>query len=171
MILKLLVMMTVNLIIPTVLRNRTKPVHKFVAFLFYVLLVYPLNIIWASLWGVDDSKLLYIPGGGFFLFYWIYMLSVGYTSKRESRQLIKDEDAKKNIAAQESLELAVKLIAKGRRDESTSHFKEIVKFYPNTDASDLARQYLNEFPAETASRCEGKLQAEGDSKTFPDTRK
>ena len=78
------------------------------------------------------------------MFYWIHMLSVGYTSKRDVQKTVQVIAAKNNMAAQDSLNMAVKLLAVGKKETAIQHFNEISKFFPGSMQADMAKQYLAE---------------------------
>jgi len=143
MYLKFLLLAVVNLIVPALIRKYAKPINKVVAFLLYAIIVRPLNMLVSSACGIDDGRFLYIPGF-FFLFYWIHMLSVGYISKRELRkhQIIRTN--KNLLAAQDSLDMAVKLMAIGKKTEAREKFSEISKFFAGTLQAEMANSYISE---------------------------
>lgn len=141
---KLLVLTVVNLISPVVLRNRTKAISQGLAFLVYACIIFPINITVASAWDIRNIRFLYFVGGAFFPFYWMHMLSVGYISKRGVKKIKQMAIARNNQAAQDSLDLAVKLLATGKTEESKKQFNEIVSFYSQTTQAGMAKQYLAE---------------------------
>jgi hypothetical protein len=149
MIAKHLVVLFANLVIPIVVKKYASPVHKVVAFLFYIMIVYPANLFISVAWGIKDDRFLYLPGF-FFFFYWMYMLSDGYISKQGGKKLLAFNQASSQIAAQESLNMAVKMMASGKTDKAQAKFNEVAKFFRGTPQAQLAETYLSQLAEPSA---------------------